>query len=255
VRNAEQLGIRELDARALVTVIEQHVDAGGEQFVVEAFGGFTDTRRLRGVDRDHDHLEGRDRVRPDDAARIMILFNGRGNDACHTDAVAAHVHRGLPAGFVQHRGAHGLAVFLAEREDVPHLDAARDAELALAGGRGVTRDDVADVDGGGFRQIATPVDAGEVRIFAVGAADEVRHRHHRMVGEHLALESDRPQEPRLRAGTHGDGLARGHAQRIRHARPFLRLDGIELVVAAHQQSHDAAFAALDQQRLDQPLRG
>ena len=44
VRNADELGVRELDARPLVAIVEQHVDAGGQEFVVEAFGGFTDTR-------------------------------------------------------------------------------------------------------------------------------------------------------------------------------------------------------------------
>ncbi len=43
VRNADELGIRELDARALVAIVEQHVDACGQELVVEAFGGFTDS--------------------------------------------------------------------------------------------------------------------------------------------------------------------------------------------------------------------
>ena len=43
VRNADELGVRELDARTLVAIVEQDVDARGEEFVVEAFGGFTDS--------------------------------------------------------------------------------------------------------------------------------------------------------------------------------------------------------------------
>ena len=43
VRNADELGVRELDARTLVAIVEQHVDARGQELVVEAFCGFTDT--------------------------------------------------------------------------------------------------------------------------------------------------------------------------------------------------------------------
>jgi hypothetical protein len=181
----------------------------------------------------------------------MILFNRRGNDACHTDPVAAHVHRGLLARFVQHLGAHGLAVLLAQREDVPDLDAAGDAQRALAGGRRVAGHDVADVRGRGLGQVAAPVHPGEVRVLLVGATDEVRQGHHRMVGVHLALETDGPEKPGLRARTGRDGFVRGHAQRVRDPRQLLRLDGVELVIAAYQKCHDTAVAAVDHQRLDQ----
>jgi hypothetical protein len=43
VWNADELGIRELDARPLVTIVEQYVDSRGKQFGVKAFGGFTDS--------------------------------------------------------------------------------------------------------------------------------------------------------------------------------------------------------------------
>ena len=43
VRNADELGIRELDARPLVAIVEQHVDSCGQELVVEAFCGFTDS--------------------------------------------------------------------------------------------------------------------------------------------------------------------------------------------------------------------
>ena len=200
------------------------------------------------------HLEGRDGVRPDDAARIMVLLDRGGNDARHTDAVAAHVQRGRLAGFVQHGGAHGLAVFLAELEDVADLDAARDAERALAGGRGIARDHVAQVGRRGLGQVAAPVDAGEVRVLLVRAADEVRQREHGVVGVDPALEPDRPEEAGLGAGGLRDRVVRRHAQRLRDARQLLRLDGVQLVIAAHQQRDHAAVGAVDDQRLDE-LRG
>ena len=138
VRNADELGIRELDARPLVAIVEQHVVLPRPGVRHRGVQRFHWTRCDFGaLMRDHDHLEGRNGVRPDDAARIMVLLDGRGNDACHTDAVAAHVQGGRLAGFVEHGGAHGLAVFPAELEDVAHLDAARDRQFALAGRRGV----------------------------------------------------------------------------------------------------------------------
>ncbi len=42
VRNADEFGIRELDARTLVAVVEQNVDSCGQELVVKAFCGFTD---------------------------------------------------------------------------------------------------------------------------------------------------------------------------------------------------------------------
>src|SRR6185503_2415149 len=41
VWNADELGVGELDARPLVAVVEQCVDAGGDEVVVETFCGFT----------------------------------------------------------------------------------------------------------------------------------------------------------------------------------------------------------------------
>ena len=43
VWNADELGIRELDARPLVTIVEQYVDSRGQEFGIDAFSGFTDS--------------------------------------------------------------------------------------------------------------------------------------------------------------------------------------------------------------------
>ena len=47
VRDADELGVRELDARPLIAIVEQHVDSRGGEFGIEAFCGFLDTLRLR----------------------------------------------------------------------------------------------------------------------------------------------------------------------------------------------------------------
>ena len=152
---------------------------------VEAFGGFADTWRLRRVDGHQHHLEGRDGVRPDDAALIVVLLDGGGNDARHTDAVAAHVQGRRLAGFVEHGGAHGLAVLAGRAGRCGPTSMPRAmCKRALARGAGVAGDDVAHVgDASGSGQVAAPVHAGEVRILLVRAADEVAHRGDGVVGD------------------------------------------------------------------------
>ena len=84
-------------------------------------------------------------VGPEDAGVVVVLFDRRRNDARHADAVAAHRrHDGLAVG-VEHRALHRLGVLAAELEHVADLDAAGDAERALAVGRRIAGDDVADV--------------------------------------------------------------------------------------------------------------
>ena len=154
------------------------------------------------ADRAQHHRERRDRVRPDDAARVVVLLDGRAEDARHADAVAAHLHQLRLAGLVEEGGVHRLAVLGAEVEHMADLDAALDGEHALAVGRRVAGDDVADVGHQvGLGQVAAPVDAGEVEVFVVGAADEVVHRGHGAVGHHLdrLLRADRPQVAGLAA--------------------------------------------------------
>ena len=77
------------------------------------------------------------------------------------------------------------------------LDAALDRQHALAVGRRIALDDVADVGHEvGLGQVAAPVDAGEVEVGLVGAADEVAHRRDGAVGDHLAPARCVPIGPR-----------------------------------------------------------
>src|SRR6185312_7449633 len=123
MRNADELRVREFDARAGIAVVVEHFDAGGVELGVQLVGDFANTFRLLGSDGNEHHMEGRDRLRPDDAALIVILFNRRRHDARHTDAIAAHVRGDGLAGLVQHRRLHGFGVDLAELEDMADLDA------------------------------------------------------------------------------------------------------------------------------------
>src|SRR3981081_2712630 len=93
MRNSDELGIGELDPRTGVTIVEQYVDTGGVELPVQRIGGFLDPRRLLVIDRHQDHLERRDRVRPENAVGIVILFDGRSDDPRDPDSVTAHEHR------------------------------------------------------------------------------------------------------------------------------------------------------------------
>ena len=182
----------------------------------------------------------------------MILFNGGGNDTRHTDSVAAHVQRGRLARDIEHGGAHGLAVLLAQLEYVADLDTARDGQRSLARGAGIARHHLAQVGRGSFGQVAAPVHAREVRILLVRADDEVGQSQHRVIGVEAALETHRSDEARLRARGL-DGLVGRHADGLGHARELRGLDLVEFMIATHQES-DQSVIAVVHQRLHQ-LRG
>ena len=254
MRDAEQLVVRELHARAGIAVVEQHFDAGSREFAVQALGDLADALGLLQIDRDQRHGERGDGLGPDDALVIVVLFDGRRHDARHTDAITAHEHRHGLALLVEHRGVHGLAVLAAELEDVAHLDAAGDAERALAGGARVAGHDVADVHHLGLGQVAAPVDPRQVHVAPVGAANEVGCLRGRAIGVNLQLQARRADEARLAPGGGAHLLGSRHLERGEHAGQLLRLDCIQFVIAPHDERDHAAVRALDQQGLE-ALRG
>ena len=84
----------------------------------------------------------------------------------------------------------------------------------------------------------------------IGAADKVGESRRGTVDVHPAAEADRPEGAGLRTGCGVDLLGAGHAQRIGDPGQLLRLDGVQLMIAADHQRNHAAVAAVDQQRLD-----
>src|SRR5439155_2235868 len=175
VRDAQQLGVGELDARTCVTVVVEHLDSGGGELGIQAVADFADTRGFLQVQGYQHYLEGRDRRGPADAALIVVLLDGRGHDARHADTVAAHVARGLTARLIEHQRFHGLAVLAAQLEDVTDLDAARDLQAPLAGRAGIARDDVAQIRSAGAGHIPLPVHARQMHVLLVGAARSEEH--------------------------------------------------------------------------------
>src|ERR1700756_791289 len=170
--NAEQLRVGELDARAGVAIVEQDFDPGIGELGVQAVGGGADTVGLLQIERNQHHLKGSDRVRPDDAALIVTLLDSRGHDTRHTDAVTAHVKRGLPPPLIEDQRFHRLTVVASELEDVADLYAARYLQAPAARGARIARHHHAQVGGCGARHVPVPVDAGEVLVLLVGAAYE-----------------------------------------------------------------------------------
>ncbi len=229
----EQLGVGEFDPRACVAVVVEHVDAGHVELGVERIGRGTHLCGLVQIERYQYHMKRSDRIRPDDSPFIMILFNRGRYDARHTDAVTAHQHLHLRAGLVQHRGIHRGAVLASELEYVPHLDAPHDPQAPVARGAGVPRHDIAQVGGQRLGQVPAPVDPGQVGIAFVGTANEIGQRQRGVVRIHgQAGQSHRTEEARWRAA--GRRLDFGRArepQRTGDPRQFLRLHGVELVIA------------------------
>src|SRR6266478_1568228 len=249
VRDAQQLGIGELDARARVTVVVQDLDPGGGELGIQAVADFADTRGFLQVQGYQHYLEGRDRCGPDDAALIVVLLDGRGHDARHTDTVAAHVQGGFAARLIEHQRLHRLAVLAAQLEDVTHLDTARDLQSPVAGRAGVALDDVAQVRSRGAGHIPLPVHARQMHVLLVRAAHEVRECECAVIGIHAAIQSHQADVTGLRAGGLEDALRARHPQRARHALEPLRLEGDQTAITAQHQGHDLVPTALDNEGL------
>ena len=142
----------------------------------------------------HD-FERRNRLRPDDALVVEILFDRRAQNTRDADAVAAHFHRLRLAGFVEAGRVHRFRVLRAELEHVADFDTAADLDHALAVRRRIALLHVADIGDDRLRQIAAPVHAGSVEIDLVRADHEVAHVRDRAVRDDLdrLLRVDRPR--------------------------------------------------------------
>ncbi len=77
IRNADQIRIFELHARALVAIVKQNLETRSLQFFVKLLAGFTQIVLFHVCDRD-DHVKRRERFRPDDPVVVVVLFDGGG---------------------------------------------------------------------------------------------------------------------------------------------------------------------------------
>ena len=170
----------------------------------------------------------------------MILLNGRRRQARNANAVAPHLHELGFTVHIQKRGVHGLAVLGTQVKDVAHFNAALNGQHALAVGRGIARNHVAQVGHPiGLRQITAPIDTAEVKMFFVCTADPVRHGSYVAVCHNFQrlLQADGPQVTGLAAKVHLD-LGHGGKSKVRQALQLAHLDFIHVVVATQQQQPD-----------------
>src|ERR1700722_15271917 len=212
MRNSHELRIGEFDPRAGVAIVEQHVDAGGIELLIQGIGGLLDAR--------------------------------------HADSVAAHEHGQCLSLLVQYACIHGLAVQLPELKYVAHLDAARDLKGPAATWARIAALRVANIDGRRVLQIALQIDAAEVCVLLVGAADEVSQVGRGKVDVDRAPKTDGPDEAGFRTGGSANAIAARHAQRDGNRGPFLRLHGVQFMVASDLQSDHAAAGAVSPQGFD-----
>src|SRR5690606_7647800 len=201
VWNADQFHIGKFDARArlFVTVIKQNFKAGGREVGVELVGRFAH-RFVLVLHRYQCDLEGGQRVRPENAALVVVLLDGGGNYAGDAYAVAAHRQHDRFAVFAHDAAVHGLAVLGSELEDMPYLDTALDHQRALTVRARVTRHHVAQVGDFRQRQVALPVEAEVMLAVFVGTGSKIADQRNRAIDHAGNRQFQRAQ----RAGTGTD---------------------------------------------------
>src|SRR3569833_2264889 len=173
VRDAQQLRVRELDSRTGVAVVVQHFDSSSSELGIEPVGDLAYPFRFLHAHGHEHNLEGRNGIRPDNAAFIVILLNRRGHDARHTDAVTTHVEPHFLAAFVEYNALHGLAVLLTELEDVTYFNTTGNLQTSMTRGARIAFCHVADVSRDHSLLVAVPVDAGVVHVSFIGAGHVV----------------------------------------------------------------------------------
>ena len=172
-------------------------------------------------------------------------------DAAHPDPVAAHLEGAGPAALVEAHRVHRFAVLAAELEYVADLDPAADGDDPPAVRARIVLDGIAKVGGRGTREVAPPVDAGEVGLVTVRPADEVRGGGRPMVRDDRRPEPDRPDRTRACAGRLAYRFRRCEGDRGPDPLDTARLDQVELMVAAKDEP-DRAVVALHEEGLEAP---
>ena len=154
-------------------------------------------------------------------------------------------------GFVQVGAVHGLGVLAAQLENVADFDAATQRQRAFAVRAGVAFDGVAQVGDGGFGQVASKIDASQMKAVGIGTTDKIGHHGDGAVGDNGNAESDRADGARAAADHITQAGVAGEADFLTDN--FGGLDFIELVIATQQQ-RNRAVRAIDDEGFDH-LRG
>jgi hypothetical protein len=130
VRNPHQIRILEFDARALVPVIEQHVEPRCFKLRSQRFAGLASAASSPMLVTVTTTVKGAIEAGSQNPFLSFDLLDGRRQNALDADAVAAHDRRYFLAVHIQHPRAHALGVLVAQLEDVADLDRLADNQLA-----------------------------------------------------------------------------------------------------------------------------
>src|SRR5438128_3067492 len=90
-------------------------------------------------------MERRDRHRPDDPFRVMILFDRGCGRPADPDAVAAHQDELLLALLIEKCGFHFFTVLAPQHKDMAHFDPANNSQGLGASWAGITGVRVAEI--------------------------------------------------------------------------------------------------------------
>src|SRR5436305_2657007 len=184
-RDAEEVGVRELLARAGLAIVEEDAAASPLERRCRPLGDL-----LRADERHDVVVERRNRLGPHDALLVVVLFDHRCHRPRRADPVAAHHDRMLPARLVQVRCLERHRVIGAQFEDVPNLDRRLDVEPSSAPRAGVPLLDLPEVGPGAGLPVAARLGPDEVPAVAVRPG-HVLPLTEELVGPDLAREPGR----------------------------------------------------------------
>src|SRR3954469_24559332 len=85
------------------------------------------------------HVEWGDWEGPDNAFRVVVLFDCRCRSASHTDAIASHDGEALFAVNIQEGSLHGFAILGAEHKHMSDFDAFRCLQCPVSSRRRISR--------------------------------------------------------------------------------------------------------------------
>src|SRR5690606_36092837 len=242
-RYANELPIGKHDARPSVPIVDDHVHAGIAKLLIKLLGGVADSFTLVIAKRaDHD-LERGNGARPDDSAIVVVLLNGSRCNAADANAVATHLHDDRLAVGFEEGGVQGPGVFVTQEQNVTNFYTALNAQCATARIR-VAVDNVAEIEGLCFGQVALPVDASVVVALVVGPANEVAHVGHGEVGNDVnrLARVQRAQVTGNATEVVHDFFLGGETVAMLETRQLARFDFIQFMVATQQQEPDADLA-------------
>src|SRR5262245_48999127 len=231
VRDADQLGVLELDAWPLVARVEDRLDAALAQRLVEPFARLGRLDVLRVQHRD-DHLEGRHRHGPHDPVVVVALLDDRRHHAPDADAVGAHLDRAALPPLVERVRAERLAVAGAELEDVADLDGLVHGERGSAQRARLAGAHLAQIEPILYGDVALEVDAAQVMVVPIGAGGHAAPPAQRRVRQHAEAAHAHRTEAAGRGAERGADLLRARGAQLARAGRVDQLLLRERVVAA-----------------------